>query len=84
MRDQDNFDVNNGDDPKTFSDQRKRESNVKLDWDGIQLEEARRLEQRRLKGVLIKVGGDVFHVSDALLVGGDVELQFIAQIQMYI
>ena len=81
MRDQDNFDVNNGDDPKTFSDQRKRESNVKLDWDGIQLEEARRLEQRRLKGVLTKV---ILHVSDALLVGGDVELQFIAQIQMYI
>eukprot|EP00112_Aurelia_sp_Birch-Aquarium-sp1_P020586 Seg534.4 transcript_id=Seg534.4/GoldUCD/mRNA.D3Y31 product="hypothetical protein" protein_id=Seg534.4/GoldUCD/D3Y31 len=54
-----------------FSDERRRERNVRLDWDGVDMENSRRLKRRRAgaKSVLTKA---ITHVSDVLVVGSDV------------
>ena len=71
----DEFNAASVDDLRMFSDERQRERNVRLDWDGIDMENALTLKQRwaSAKGVLTKA---ISHVSEALIVGGDImELQ---------
>ena len=67
----DEFNAASVGDLRMFSDERRRERNVRLDWDGIDMENARTLKQRRAsaKGVLTKA---ISHVSETLIVGGDI------------
>ena len=67
----DEFNTTSVGDLRIFSDERQRERNVRLDWDGIDMENARTLKQRRAsaKGVLTRA---ITHVSEALIVGGDI------------
>ena len=67
----DEFNTASVGDLRIFSDERRRERNVRRDWDGIDMENAGTLKQRRAsaKGFLTKA---ITHVSEALIVGGDI------------
>ena len=67
----DEFNTASVGDLRIFSDERRRERNVRVDWDGIDMENARTLKQRwaSAKGVLTKA---ITHVSEAVIVGGDI------------